>query len=136
MKQLGKIAIFGASMLVGVPTATIEMVARGFEGVSPTEMRQCNVLADKMGRKEIQAELKKQLTLDQFDSLKVAIEGTPLQKQPYEWPHVDSVLGKARSLAPDSADKLVKQTIAKFKAQKAPDAFMISLLKKINQILN
>lgn len=136
MKQIGKIAIFSASMLVGVPTATIEIVARGFEGVSPTEMRKCNVLADKMGRHEIQAKLKKQLTLDQFDSLKVAIEGTSISKQPYEWPYADSVLGHSRTLPSDSADKLFQQTLAKFKIQKAPDAFMISLLKKINQILN
>lgn len=129
--EIGKVLTFAGAMVVGVPIVAVEIATRGFLGVSPTELRNSNILAEKLDRSGIQVKLRRQLTSDQYDSLDLGISQMPVKSQPYAWPLMDKKLGKLRQLPQDSAAKLFDETSSKIRTQKAPDAFLGKLLKKL-----
>lgn len=128
--RTGKTLALAGVAMAGVLFTSIEIATRGFMGVSPTELRNNNILAEKLNRTGIQVKLRGELTSDQYGSLGSAISQMPVKSQPYVWPLMDKKLGNLRQLPEDSAEKLFKETISKIRAQKAPDAFLVRLLKK------
>jgi hypothetical protein len=104
--------IFYGSIALGIAGApkTIKGIVKDIN-----DLRRYEQLADSTHMDQNIAKLKAQLTCDQYDTLISSISKTDRVERPLNVLRASEVLGNARSLAADSAQKLVFRTIESFK---------------------